>query len=111
MGEIFLILLLGAILWFWLDSLRAREIALELCRHACKEMDVQLLDQSIALSRLGVRRDDYGTLRIRRWFRFDYSVEGTGRQRGSILMLGTKLENLILDPIPEPEAPESDGRL
>ena len=42
-GLILGLLLLG---WFWLDSLRARELATEICRAACRQRDLQFLDQT-----------------------------------------------------------------
>ena len=45
---IFVLLLIG---WYWLDSLRARELALGICRAACEERELQFLDQTVALRR------------------------------------------------------------
>ena len=41
-------------------------------------------------------------------YRFDFSLEGTGRRTGYVLMLGTDLE-LIDDglPVPDEQAPDS----
>jgi len=86
------ILLLG---WFWLDSLRTREIALGICRAACERSGVQFLDQTIFLRRLGVRWPAQG-LRFRRVYRFDYSEEGVGRRTGYLVMLGVDLEEISL---------------
>lgn len=85
-----LLLLLG---WFWLDSLRAREIALGICRAACEQRDLQLLDQAVALRRLGLRWRSEG-LRLRRVYRFDFSEEGVGRRQGYLVLRGMALEDL-----------------
>ena len=87
---ILLILLLG---WFWLDSLRAREIATGICQAACRQRDLQFLDQTVALRRLGVSWRAEG-LRLRRVYRFDFSEEGTGRRNGYLVMRGVSLEEL-----------------
>ena len=86
------LLLLG---WFWLDSLRAREIATEICRTVCKQRDLQFLDQTVALRHLGLRRTNIG-LRWRRVYAFDFSEEGIGRQSGYLVLLGLDLESLSL---------------
>jgi hypothetical protein len=52
---------------------------------------MQFLDQTVALARMGVRWTSEG-LRIRRMFRFDFSLEGSGRHTGYVLMLGSRLE-------------------
>ncbi|WP_295586793.1 DUF3301 domain-containing protein [uncultured Lamprocystis sp.] len=85
-----LLLLLG---WFWLDSLRAREIALGICRAACERRDLQLLDQAVALRRLGLSWGVNG-VRLRRVYRFDFSEEGLGRRVGYLIMRGIDLEEL-----------------
>jgi hypothetical protein len=86
------LLLLG---WFWLDCLRARELATGICRAVCEKSNVQFLDQTVALSRMGVRRTDVG-LRLRRVYRFDYSEEGVGRRCGYLVLLGLSLEAISL---------------
>jgi hypothetical protein len=86
--DIFLVV--GAIaigLWFVLDSLRAREQALQACQSACREMDVQLLDHTVALARLRLARDARGHIRLRRRYGFEFST-GTDRSRGQVDLLG-----------------------
>ena len=85
-----LLLLLG---WFWLDSLRAREIAIGLCQAACRQRDLQWLDQTVALRRLGLTWRSEG-VRLRRVYRFDFSEEGMERRQGYIVMRGLNLEEL-----------------
>ena len=92
------LLLLG---WFWLDSLRAREMATEICRVACKQRDLQFLDQTVVLRQLRLRRTDTG-LRWRRLYRFDFSEEGIGRRGGYLVLIGLDLETISLDPPEQP---------
>ena len=87
---LFLLLLTG---WFWLDSLRAREIALGICKAACERRDVQFLDQAVVLRRLGVSWRGDG-VRLRRVYRFDFSEEGVGRRSGYLVLRGMDLEEL-----------------
>jgi hypothetical protein len=87
---LFVLLLVG---WFWLDSLRAREIATAICAEACARRDLQFLDQTVALRRLGIAWRSEG-LRLRRVYRFDFSEEGVGRRTGQLVMRGIALEDL-----------------
>jgi hypothetical protein len=87
---IFLLLLFG---WFWLDCLRAREIAIEICKSACMARQVQLLDQTVALRRIGLAWRDEG-VRLRRVYSFEFSEEGVGRRSGYLVMRGILLEDL-----------------
>ena len=95
MTSLSMLLLLGLIAWFWLDSLRAREIATGICRAACEQRQVQFLDQTVSLRRLHLRWLVDG-VRIRRVYRFDYSEEGVGRYTGHVIMLGSDLEQLSM---------------
>lgn len=75
-------------LWFVFDSLRAREQALHACQSACDEMEVQLLDHTVAMTRLRLARDGHGRVRLRRRYRFEFSSAGTDRWRGYVDLLG-----------------------
>jgi hypothetical protein len=83
------------VIWFWLDSLRAREIATGIGKAACARYEVQFLDQTVALSRLGLRWGSQG-IRLRRVYRFDFSEEGVGRRTGYLVMLGMNLQELSM---------------
>lgn len=93
MTNLLAILVLLLIGWFWLDSLRAREIATGICKSACQRHDLQFLDQAVALRRLGMVWTQAG-LRVRRVYRFDFSEEGVGRHSGYLVMRGMDLEDL-----------------
>ena len=105
--NLFAMLLLLLVGWLWLDTLRAREMAVGLARRACERHDVQFLDQAVALRRLGLRWSREG-VRVRRQYRFEFSEEGTGRRYGSLILLGLRLEHLHLD-LQAPECQQDDG--
>lgn len=96
MDKLIVISILALLGWFWLDSLRAREIATGICRAACKQYDVQFLDQTVALCRLRPQRTSEG-IRFRRTYRFDFSEEGVGRRSGYLVLLGLDVETIFLD--------------
>jgi hypothetical protein len=93
--------------WLWLDSARAREFANTLAQRYCENRGLQFLDQTVSLARVGLRWTSSG-LRIRRMFRFEFSLEGMGRRSGYVLMLGTQLET-IDDGLPREVPTEPDG--
>ncbi len=93
MNNLFAILALLLIGWFWLDSLRAKELATGVCRAACEQRNLQFLDQTVALRHLRVRRT-FGGLRLRRVYRFDFSEEGAGRRSGYLVLVGLDLEEI-----------------
>jgi len=82
--------------WFWIDSMRAREVALEAGRRACDAEGVQFLDWTVAVGRLRISRAGDGRLRIRRTYEFEFSDTGNNRLKGSITLLGSQLVALHL---------------
>ena len=97
MGVLLIILLCLASAWYWLDSMRAREIACALCEQACAGAGVQFLDETVALKRLWLRRDREGRLRLCRRYGFEFSITGESRRAGFVMLCGTELEALHLD--------------
>jgi len=92
------LLLLGGVLWFWQDSLRAREHAKAAGLRACKRCGVQLLDDTVALEKLRIRRDTDGRLTWERVYVFEFTEDGVFRLCGSIMMLGRRVQLLHMEP-------------
>lgn len=90
---LFLALLLGVVLW--LNSLRARETALGISRRTCQRNGLQLLDQTVALRKVRLTWQADG-IRLRRFYEFEFSEEGIGRQQGTIVLTGLTLEGIQL---------------
>lgn len=86
------LLLLAIAVWIWRDTMRARETANRICAAACAELGYQLLDETVALQRLRLRREPSGRLGLRRVYGFEYSGTGLDRRRGTIVLRGTELE-------------------
>ena len=97
MNALLIILLCLASVWYWRDSMRAREIACALCEQACAGAGVQFLDETVALKRLWLQRDRVGRLRLCRRYGFEFSVTGESRRAGFIMLCGTELGALHLD--------------
>ena len=88
MNGLLLLLLISALLWFWLDSRRAHEFAIGLCRHLCEQHAVVLLDEAVVLDKLRLRRNPNGRIVFERSYRFEYSDDIAQRQHGTLVMLG-----------------------
>jgi hypothetical protein len=98
MWEAAAIALIVAGVYFWVDSLRARERALAAGRSACQRYGVQLLDETVQFAQLRLARDDDGRLRLRRSYSFEFSDTGDNRRHGAIVMLGGELQDMQLEP-------------
>ena len=87
------IIVLGLLAMLWLSGARAREMAVAISRKACDREGYQLLDDSVALQRIGLRWTTQG-IRFRRMYRFEYSIDGTLREIGYVILLGYHLESI-----------------
>jgi hypothetical protein len=92
------LLLLAALVWYWLDSLRALEHARDVGKHACSDADVQFLDDTVARIALQLVRDDSGRRVLRRTYRFEFSETGNSRLEGQVILMGHRLESVTMDP-------------
>ena len=88
----------GALAWFWLDSLKAREAGVREAREACAADGLQLLDDTVAGRGMRIVRADDGRLRLQRTFTFEYSDTGDNRRRGSVTLLGHDVVLIRLRP-------------
>ncbi len=95
--ELVSLLLIGALVWFWLDSLNAREAGMEASRAACNAEGAQLLDDTVAIRSTWLARDD-GQVRIKRTYGFEYSDTGNNRRNGSVTLLGRRVIALYIAP-------------
>lgn len=89
-------LVLGAAL-FW-RAQRIRETALRVTRRHCEREEVLLLDQTVGLRRLRLRRDQGGRLRLWRLYEFEFTVTGGERYKGETEVLGERVQRVVLPP-------------
>jgi hypothetical protein len=92
-----LLLILVSVVWLWYDSLRYREHAIRGCKKDCKEMGLQLLDQTVALGSFSLRKDFNKRLKFMRRYNFEFSINGNDRYKGSIVLLGDNIEHTRLE--------------
>lgn len=90
-----LLILLGMLLWFWQDTLRMRELALQAANEICHRQQLQLLDATVTLQRVAVRRLA-GRAVLQRTFQFTYSRDGDDRLAGFVITTGNHVEQVGL---------------
>jgi hypothetical protein len=97
LNTLLLLTLIAALVWIWADSARAREQALSRCRSLCRELNVQLLDQTVALAKISLARTEYGKPCLWRRYAFEYSITGTDRWRGTAELRGRRIETIHME--------------
>jgi hypothetical protein len=89
--ELILVVLLAAVAWLWLDSLKVREAAVKAARAACDSEGLMLLDDTVAIASVKLGRDGDGHLKLQRTYEFEYSDTGDNRRDGSVVLLGRRI--------------------
>lgn len=103
MEPLILMALLGFGVWMWQVGMRAREAALKAARHQCQKMNVQFLDQAVAMQGVKpVRNRRSGWLELEFKFGFEFTLDGEARLQGVILVAGKQVKQIVM------EHPEGD---
>lgn len=98
MIQLFFIFVIALLIWFWHDTMQAREQAIAIGKRHCQSDGLQLLDETVSLSSMKLRRDGEGQVAFRRVYEFEFSDNGDNRRLGSITLLGRHAESIQLEP-------------
>ncbi len=88
----------SALLWF--DSIGARDTAITFGRELSARSSLQLLDESVACSRVRLIRNARGHMQIQRHYDFDVSAHGGDRLHCELVLLGKQLVSWHIPPYP-----------
>ena len=83
--------------WVFWRQLAIRELAMRHAIALCKKNDVQLLDQSIGLSRLRFVKLKRGGFGLLREYHFEFTSTGERRYKGQVYMVGSSLQRTHMD--------------
>ncbi len=97
MTSILIILFFIFLAWFWLNSIRIKEIALQASEKACNQIQAQFLDQTASLEKIKFIRNKNGRLTLMRTYGFDFSRDRENRLRGHVNMTGQVVTQVFLD--------------
>lgn len=98
MIQLFFIFLIALLIWFWHDTMQAREQAIVIGKRHCQNDGLQLLDETVSLSSIKLRRNIDGQVTFRRVYEFEFSDNGDNRRLGSITLMGRHAESIQLEP-------------
>lgn len=91
------LILAGLVAYYWWESGVYKGRARDLATAHCRELDLQLLDQSMVITGFRPARDAHGRLVFRRTYQFEFSSTGDRRYRGRIVLLGRQLDSIELE--------------
>jgi hypothetical protein len=98
LSNLLLLLLLGVAVALWLKLSVARERAIKEARQQCQQHGMQLLDETVGLRGMRLRRVN-GLRLIERCYGFEVSIDGDDREPGRLWMIGNALTGLSLPTI------------
>lgn len=96
--EIFTFILLLAVLLYWLDGIRAKEVATSHAKAACKKVLLELLDETVLLKKIRLRRNSQGRITLYRLYQFEFCSTGEYRYKGTARLLGKQLLGIEMEP-------------
>lgn len=94
--EVLIFALFGCGFLYWVSAIRCKDRAILAARRECRLHDVQLLDHTVYQVWISLSRDDAGIWRIWRRYKFDYSIDGTERESGELILLGRQVVGVWL---------------
>jgi hypothetical protein len=98
LSNLLLLLALSGIVGLWLKLSVARERAIQEARRQCQQHGLQLLDETVGLRGVRLRRIN-GLRMIERCYGFEVSIDGDDREAGRLWMIGNALSGLSLPTI------------
>ena len=97
MDIILFLIFLAVVIIFWIDSLAAREVAISFAKKYCGEINLQFLDESVAVKKLNTGRNTAGNFVFYRYYYFEFSTDGINRFSGNAFLIGQKPQSIRLN--------------
>lgn len=98
--SLIIVMLLGA--WYWVDGVASREAAIQTGRQLAERWNLQLLDESVACTKLRIGRNSRGQAKLMRTFDFEVSTNGSDRLECHLVLLGKQLQTWHIPPYLQP---------
>jgi len=96
--DLFTFILLGLAVFYWWDSSQAKETARMAARSACAGAEVSFLDDTVALAKLWLVRNERGTVVFYRKYRFEFTSDIDFRYSGEVILFGRSVEQVSMEP-------------
>lgn len=93
--DILAVTLIAVCVWYFFDSMRAREKATAAVREYCSQSSLQFLDGTVGLKTVSMTLES-GRPCLRRRYEFHFSESDHSRNIGLVTIKGAEVENFIL---------------
>ena len=89
---LFWLTLIVTLVSFWWGSDSVKSFAISHTLKYCRERNIQLLDQTMVLKGLWPVRNTEGYIQLRRRYQFEFTSTGKIRNKGQIVLIGTRIK-------------------
>ena len=89
--------LIVSLIWYWLNSISAYEVAYKEAKAACQRLELQFLDDTLDVIKLRLCRHQHGYMQICRVYEFEFTSDGNSRYKGYVSLSGKKYEHIDMD--------------
>jgi len=86
------------LVWYWQAAVKAKEAAIMAAKKRCQEEGVQMLDDSMAIDSLRLRRMQKGSMGLWRRYGFEFSATGNQRYQAWVVVHGGRVVLIELPP-------------
>jgi len=98
LSDLFWLALTASLCLLWWHNLKIREYATRQVSDYCRQQNIQLLDESIALKSMSPRRNRQGNLELVRCYQFNFTSTGDERYQGQVRLSGRRVVAFELPP-------------
>ncbi|WP_444942292.1 DUF3301 domain-containing protein [Microbulbifer sp. ZKSA004] len=98
LSDILWLSLFFVVLWYIWASMAAKEHVRRAASDHCRQLGVQLLDDTVLLVRTRVKKDKRGFFSLHRSYKFEFTSTGEHRYSGTAVLHGNRIQQLQLAP-------------
>ena len=108
LSDVVYLLIAFVVIHFWWKTMQARERAEAIAKKACRDENMQLLDATVSLKKIGFEKNQFGNRIFLRYFNFEFTHTGEDRRKGIIAMCASRQFYTFMD-LPEKPTISIDG--
>ena len=98
LDNLVLISLLLLAYWYWHKAQYFKAMAMQATKARCNALEVLMLDDYVALTRIGVKKNAAGRWQIYRRYSFEFASTGDERYQGICTVVGNRVLSIDMPP-------------
>jgi hypothetical protein len=97
-SDMVLISLMLLAYWYWHKAQHFKALALQATKARCRTLEILMLDDYVALNRIGIKKNAAGRWQIYRCYSFEFASTGDERYQGVCTVLGDRVLSITMQP-------------